>query len=187
MKYSRKPTGKNNSCHLSFNGCYQSRRAYCALRAVSANRGIDDRTINMTFVSVARGEPSSPPRRRQAARIREAPRIAPFARTPPRRRQAARIREALRMAPFARTPPRRRQAARIREAPDMPQGMSGVHAHPSASAQIFFAQVIAYCPSNSLDCAETPPEPGTAFMVLATSSYLCTEATCMTLSAETKL
>ena len=119
----------------------------------------------MKFVSVARGESSSPPRRRQAARIREAPRMAPFARTPPRRRQAARIREAL----------------------DMPQGMSGVHAHPSASAQIFFAQVIAYCPSNSLDCAETPPEPGTAFMVLATSSYLCTEATCMTLSAETKL
>ena len=59
--------------------------------------------------------------------------------------------------------------------------------YPKVSAQMFFAHVIAYCPSSSLDCADTPPEPGTAFMVLATSSYGWIEATCTTLSAETKL
>ena len=81
------------------------------------------------------------------------------------------------MSPFRRTPPRRLQAARIREAHNKPQGLFCVHAHPSISDQMFFAQVIAYWPSNSLDCAETPPEPGTVFMVLATSSYLWIEAT----------
>ena len=120
-----------------------------------------------------------PSRRRQAARIREGENgnssgkqfcPAPLEPVGLRARHQG-------MSLFTRTPPRRRQAARIREAHDMPQGMSCVHTHPSASAQIFFAHVIAYCPSNSLDCADTPPEPGTAFMVLATSSYLWTEAT----------
>ena len=57
----------------------------------------------------------------------------------------------------------------------------------TVAAQMLRAQFMVYVPSSSFIAADTPPEPGTAFMVRSFSSYLCTDATWIASLSETML
>lgn len=76
---------------------------------------------------------------------------------------------------------------RVRHHAPTPARGTRATAQASVSAQMFFAQAIAVIASRRFLEADKPPAPGTGKKVRLSLSNWCTDATCTTSSALTKL